>query len=277
MKRTLAALRLQHRLPDRIIVCPASDEDYDVASSEGLPCPVDVVSGPRGSSAQRNAILAACDEDVLLVMDDDFYPAPDYVQAVEALFLGHPEVVVATNQPLLDGATGPGVSHESAMELILAPAEQSAGTVENTYGGYGCNMSVRLSAVREHGVRFDENLPLYGWLEDIDFSRQLAPYGRIVNHSRLRGVHLATKRGRPSGVKLGYSQIANPSYLVRKGTVRFSYAFRHMWRNVAMNLARSPFPEPWVDRRGRLKGNCLALVDLLAGKSKPSNVLGLSS
>ena len=43
------------------------------------------------------------------------------------------------------------------------------------------------------GSRFDENLPLYGWLEDVDFCRQLARYGRIVKNIRLIGVHLGSK------------------------------------------------------------------------------------
>ena len=34
----------------------------------------------------------------------------------------------------------------------------------------------------------------------------------------LRGVHLGNKRGRVSGLRFGYSQIANPIYLLQKGT-----------------------------------------------------------
>ena len=79
-------------------------------------------------------------------------------------------------------------------------------------------MIVRTAPVLAHGLRFDDNLPLYGWLEDIDFARSIAPYGRVVKSMLLRGVHLGVKRGRTSGVKLGYSQIANPLYMLRKGT-----------------------------------------------------------
>ena len=78
-------------------------------------------------------------------------------------------------------------------------------------------MIVRTAPVLAHGLRFDENLPLYGWLEDIDFARSIAPYGRVVKSMLLRGVHLGVKRGRTSGVKLGYSQIANPLYMLEKG------------------------------------------------------------
>ena len=33
-----------------------------------------------------------------------------------------------------------------------------------------------------------------------------------------------------------------------------------------MNIVRSPWPEPYVDRRGRLRGNLLALRDLMTGR-----------
>uniref|UniRef100_UPI00195349D0 glycosyltransferase family 2 protein n=1 Tax=Escherichia coli TaxID=562 RepID=UPI00195349D0 len=67
--------------------------------------------------------------------------------------------------------------------------------------GYGCNMTVRLSVIHAHGIRFDEDLPLYAWLEDVDLSRRMAPYGRIVGSATMRGVHLGSKRGRSSGIR----------------------------------------------------------------------------
>jgi GT2 family glycosyltransferase len=77
-------------------------------------------------------------------------------------------------------------------------------------------MAVRVLPVHGNGLHFDENLPLYGWLEDVDFCRRLAPYGRIVRNARTAGVHLGSNSGRTSGVCYGYSQIANPLYLWRK-------------------------------------------------------------
>ena len=143
------------------------------------------------------------------------------------------------------------------------------------YGAYGCNMSFRLEPVRRQGILFDENLPLYGWQEDIDFSMRVRPYGRIMNAAALRGVHLGIKLGRTSGVRFGYSQIANPIYLIRKGSMSWRHASKLMWRNIAANMGRSLFPEPWVDRKGRLKGNLLALIDMLRGRISPGRILQL--
>jgi hypothetical protein len=91
----------------------------------------------------------------------------------------------------------------------------------------------------------------------------------------LRGVHLGIKLGRTSGVRFGYSQIANPIYLIRKGSMPRRHANKIMLRNLAANLARSLYPEPWVDRRGRLKGNLLALFDMLRGRISPNQILRL--
>jgi GT2 family glycosyltransferase len=136
-------------------------------------------------------------------------------------------------------------------------------------------MAFRMKSIRQLGLSFDEALPLYGWQEDIDFSRQLATLGRIVDVSTLRGVHLGAKGGRTSGVRFGYSQIANPVYLIRKGTMSLSFAAPLVWRNLLANLYGSFRPEPWIDRRGRLKGNCLALCDLVTGRISPQRILEL--
>lgn len=279
MPLTLAQLARQHQPPARVIVCPASPADFDEAGAPPLPCPLVVVHGARGSCAQRNAVLAACDDaDVVVFIDDDYYPAPDYVEQVQRLFAVRPEVVVATHHPVRDGAVGPGIGHDTALAILAAlppQPEGAAAALRTTYGGYGCNMAVRLAPARAHGVLFDVNLPLYGWLEDIDFSRRMAAHGAIVDSPALRGVHLGSKRGRTSGLRFGYSQVANPVYLLRKGSMSASYALRHIAKNFAKNLARAAWPEPWVDRRGRLKGNLLAVGDLLRGRLDPGRIRAL--
>jgi hypothetical protein len=42
-----------------------------------------------------------------------------------------------------------------------------------------------------------------------------------------------------------------------------------------MNALRAARPEPYVDRRGRLVGNALALRDLLIGRMTPERILQL--
>ena len=134
-------------------------------------------------------------------------------------------------------------------------------------------MAIRLATARAHGLRFDERLPLYAWSEDMDFTHRIGRHGCIVKLHGARGVHLGVKSGRSSGRRLGYSQVANPLYLRAKGSYTWRRALGSVGRNVAANVARALWSEPWVDRRGRLVGNLLGFVDLARGRLDPERVL----
>ncbi len=275
---TLDLIARQTRLPDVLIVCPAVPEDLDATVLQRLPFETAVRTGRRGLTAQRNQILSAAESaDVIVFFDDDFFPQLNYLAEIERLFLDHADVVAITGRPIVDGANGPGVEAEAALRLISADGPRPDDHVfVPTYGTYGCNMAFRMQPIVQRSLLFDEKLPLYGWQEDIDFSRQLADCGRIIDAKILRGVHLGTKGGRTSGVRVGYSQIANPVYLIGKGTMSFAFAAPLIWRNVLANLVKTFRPEPWIDRKGRLKGNWLALRDLVTGRISPQRILDLN-
>jgi len=267
-------LARQTRQPDEIVICVPTPDDVDAKALSRLSCPVRVLVSQRGSCRQRNAILEAVpDADVVLFLDDDFLLAPSYLAEMEQLFLKNPDVDISTGTVIADGITGPGISVTKGLELLRSTPEPRDETPACTaYSGYGCNLAVRMSAVHIGGLRFDENLPLYGWLEDVDFSRIAARYGRVVSSPRLSGVHLGTKVGRTSSRRFGYSQIANPIYLMRKETMSFRHAAHQMGRNLLANLFKVWRPEPWIDRKGRLNGNLLALRHLVTGQLAPQNI-----
>jgi hypothetical protein len=268
----LRELETQTRLPDRIVVCaPRADDIGDMALGG-----VDVVIGPRGLTRQRNAIIERLDDcDIVQFFDDDFVPGTTYLAEIERAFAAEPDIAMITGNVVADGIIGPGFDVAEARRKLADMPVAGCDRVRPVENGYGCNMAVRLAAARAAHCRFDERLPLYGWLEDVDFSRQLARQGRIVKLGSARGVHLGIKQGRQSGVRLGYSQIANAIYLSRKGTCPWPRSLRQMGRNVAMNLARSLRPEPYIDRAGRLKGNLKAFRDLVAGRLDPRRILEL--
>ena len=268
----------QTRRADRVIVCAPNKSDFGGAAKRPG---VEVRIGSRGLTPQRNAIIdAARDCDILVFFDDDFLPASSYLAAIEQVFAARDDVIMVTGHVISDGIIGPGLDIEEASRIL-----QAVGSMEATEGDYlwldevedvyGCNMAVLLAPARDHDCRFDERLPLYGWLEDVDFSRQMRRYGRIVRTDAALGVHLGVKHGRQSGFRLGYSQIANPIYLTRKGTCSWARAVRLMSRNLAANCVRSLGPEPYVDRSGRVRGNVRALSDLLTGKLSPERILEL--
>jgi glycosyltransferase involved in cell wall biosynthesis len=274
LARVLERLRVQTRSADAVIVCGASPADVSGIDSghPGLRC----ITSDRGLTIQRNAILrAGATFDVVVFLDDDFVPCPGYLQAVERIFM-RPDVVVGTGHVVADGILGPGLAFEEALKTLQQDCQaEPTPEIEDVYNAYGCNMAIRIDVVRARGLEFDETLPLYGWLEDVDFSRRMAAHGRIVKIGAARGVHLGVKSGRQSGRRLGYSQVSNPLYLVRKGTCSSGKALKLMSRNVVANVAKTFRPEPYIDRAGRLKGNICALLDLLAGRLSPKRVLSL--
>ncbi len=268
--RQMAPLwRAQTRPADRIVVAGASPADV-----EGLAAPdIEVLIAKKGLPAQRNAALDALrDADLVVFFDDDFVPAPDFLAKAEAAFAAHTEIAVGTGRVLADGINTHGLTLEEA-QAIVAADHTAVDALSPTKHAYGCNMMLRMSLAPD--LRFDERLPLYAWQEDRDFSRRLAAHGAIMRIEACAGVHMGVKAGRQSGVRFGYSQIANPLYLVGKGTMTLGEACALAGKNVLANAAKSLRPEPWVDRAGRLKGNALALGDALIGRMKPERILEL--
>jgi GT2 family glycosyltransferase len=276
LSKTLPEIAAQTRQPDDVIVCVPHPGDIDPAALAGLSCRTRIMVSVRGSCAQRNAILDEIGGDgVVLFLDDDFLMAPHYLAELDRIFTTRDDVALVTGTVVADGVTGPGISVEDGQRIAAAAhlrASESDGALSPVYNGYGCNMAVRLDAIAASRIRFDENLPLYGWLEDVDFSRHLARYGRLVRCPRMLGVHLGVKAGRTPGVRFGYSQVANPIYLMRKRTMSFRHGATQLARNLLANVMRVWSPEPWIDRRGRLKGNIIAVVDLLTGRLAPRRV-----
>ncbi|MBY3467219.1 glycosyltransferase [Rhizobium laguerreae] len=270
LKETVDYLTALPDQAERLIVCvPVIDDAAGLADRLG----VEVIVGSRGLTSQRNRIIqAAADTDILIFLDDDFIPAATFLSRMAAVFAANPDVTIATGEVLADGILDGGLSMPKALQ-VLETAGEGAEQVTEVYNAYGCNMAVRLSPVLQHALAFDEQLPLYGWLEDVDFSRSIARYGRSVRVEGARGVHLGVRSGRQPGRRLGYSQVANPVYLIRKGTMSKGRAVAQIGRNILANTRGLLFNDRLIDRWGRLNGNLLALSDLLVGRLSPSRIL----
>ncbi len=264
--KSIAFLAAQTRRPDRIIISACSPEDVAIEPKEGL----DIVFGPPGLACQRNAAVRriAPDIDFVVFFDDDFLPHPRWLEVVERCFLDRPRVVAITGHLAVDGIKGPGLSFRDGVEAINRSASEAPNYLMQGFSPYGCNMAFRRSAIAD--LLFDERLVLYSWLEDRDFGGALAKRGGIlVKLGSAIGAHLGVKAGRVSGRRLGYSQVINPLYLHRKGTMTTASLCDHLARNLASNTIKSFAPEPYIDRRGRLAGNIRAVLDIIAGVAAP--------
>lgn len=271
----LASLRLQSRAPDRILFSITSESDLPENFSEPG---VDVVMGSKGLTKQRNRALEKLQNEVdyIVFFDDDYVPSRYSVERIVEYFEKNPHTVGIMGETLADGIKGPGISNQEAVAIVKEYDSRPRPPVKllkQESGLYGCNMAYRASAIGD--TRFDENLLFYGWLEDNDFSNQLLKHGNLDHTTAFAGVHCGVKSARSPGLRLGYSQIANPIYLGGKGTLPWGKAIKLMSRNFVANHAKSLTPEPWVDRWGRAKGNWLAIGHMISGKLDPTHITNL--
>jgi hypothetical protein len=290
-RETLRLLdHLQRQTLTPVFTVVAGADTSDLAGLEGHPSVsgergVCVVSPRAGLTTQRNHGLGVLEQRGLLAparerffcafFDDDFRPADDWL-AMAAQRFERGGVVGLTGHVLADGVKKCGLSEDEAVAFLdgrRAPQPHwASGAHERDVGStYGCNMAFVDGVVQS--ARFDENLPLYGWQEDRDYTGIASTRGRVIYFPLCRGVHLGVRAGRVSGFKFGYSQIANPVYLMRKGTVSFKPGFRLLSRALGANLVYSVAGPKHTDYPGRLKGNLDALWDLMRRRSHPRNIL----
>jgi GT2 family glycosyltransferase len=274
LRRTLDNLLSQSRIPDDVIISAVDPEDVPKAC-QGVPG-IQSIFGGAGLTRQRNRGMSPLLDkaDVIVFLDDDFIVGNDYFLNMERIFAQDDEIIGVNGEVVADGANSPGLTADEGLRLGEQYARQkTAPYIREIEGAYGCNMAFRAASIGSQ--RFDERLPLYGWQEDLDFCGALRGRGRIVRTNLVWGIHLGTKRGKGSEVRLGYSQIINPAYIVRKGNMSFAYAFRLASKNLLANLARSIRPESYIDRRGRLRGNLIGMFHLATGRLTPEYVLKL--
>jgi GT2 family glycosyltransferase len=271
----VAALARQTMPPDMIVVSAVSPSDVGaLVPSERLK----IVFGSAGLCHQRNRALDPLlpDSDIVAFFDDDYLPSRFALERMAAVFHDHPDIVGLTGALLADGINSLGISRADAEAAIARYDSEPVGPVTFTgplVGLYGCNMVFRGSVIGD--LRFDEALPAYAWQEDIDFSARIGRKGMLCKTSAFAGIHRGVKGARQSGIKFGYSQIANPVYLMRKGTMPFAFGVRLMLKNMLANHGKLVWPEPWVDRRGRVRGNWLGLRDLVRGSLSPGRIAAL--
>ncbi|HEX4770778.1 MAG TPA: glycosyltransferase [Bryobacteraceae bacterium] len=276
---TILSILRQELLPQEIIVAVPSLEHV---SSDTLALPsVKLLITPVGLCKQRNRALEELSEDTEIVafLDDDIELSTHYLKEMARLFTTAPEVIIASGRMLHDGGRGTRITREES----IARCQESDRSYElrplsfaPIDAGYGCNMICRYSSIKSQ--RFDERLPLYGWLEDRDFS-----YRCTVNRypavclDNAQAVHLGWRNGRVSGVRLGFSTVVNPIYLKRKTKMfSFHFIFIHYWvRCLIGNLIGLITRDSDYDRRGLLQGNFRGFWHLLSGKCDPEHILNL--
>jgi GT2 family glycosyltransferase len=271
----LTTLQAQSKKPDMIVISACDPEDFTEFARPGPR--VKVILGEPGLPAQRNRALKFLEDlaDIIVFFDDDFIPSKFWIERAHQLFSTLSDLVCITGLVLADGqiTRAGGIAKVEEADATPRAIDCQNVVVKDFPSPYGCNMALRTNRLR--GVTFDERLALYGWLEDHDFGVRLRPNGRIIWTDAVWGVHLATRSGRTSEMKFGYSQVVNPWYLMLKGTMKKSETTRHLFRAFVGNSRGLVLQDKAVDRVGRFKGNVLGLIDIFLCRWAPEKVKNL--
>ena len=263
-------LRRQTLRPSVVLV--AYVEAADVATLPATP-ELRLIRAEAGLTRQRNAILERLPAavDFIAFFDDDFLPHPQWLAARARRVrrrarhrLRHWQRSGQRRRRQAKSTPGP------RSICWRAPSPSRRAPSRTSVSPYGCNMAFRCAEIAD--LRFDEALPLYGWLEDRDFAARCRRR-RQVRLAAALGVHLGVGAGRMSDRRLGYAQIANPLHLLRRGTMRPG--------DVAAPRAHRPRLQSLQGAAARprggagLLGNARALADALAGRCRPERAAAL--
>jgi GT2 family glycosyltransferase len=278
LAETVESVLCGQSVPPLEIIISVFNQTHVTEETRARPGVRVVLSSIQGTCAQRNAAARVVRTPYTLFLDDDVELAANFIESMERLLDHATDAVGATGFLVIDGARSArgdaGLDRSVARSCAMNYVREHA----NYDHGEGQNIFVRSQVFEK--VLFDENLPLYGWLEDFDFATNILRYGRIIMNTETCWAHIGTPGGRTTGLRFGYSQVVNPFYLWRKngkpGLARV--IFGHWLRYLAFNCQRELIKHPGdrSDRSGRFAGNMIALRHVLAGKVDPSYILQVS-
>lgn len=186
----LGALEDQTRSPDEIVVVDdgSTDETADRARRAGAR--VITHNRNRGIAAARNSALSVARGDVLVGLDADAIPAPDYVETVARAFEGDPELAAVCGR-LIEAHTT--LLPDRWREVHMAQ-HHGLEPCESPRICYGSVTSVRKSAVHYLGGWNDKYRRNY---EDVDLTERMRDAGLrtayepacVARHQRRDSLH----------------------------------------------------------------------------------------
>ncbi|MGC9994378.1 MAG: glycosyltransferase [Terriglobia bacterium] len=231
LRRMLASLAAQTRLPDEILIM---DQDRSsVALVEEFPqLKIQVVAVPGSAASKRNAGFRAMSPDIELVgvMDDDIELEPQAIDAMLKFWKQAPDD--------LGGAGCNLVNHPPTLaprlkglrltsRLSLYDSTKGAVLRSGIHTMIGCvndHCYVRwlssMAAVFPRRVldefMFDEWFQTYSYLEDLDFTYRIGKRYRLAVVADARFFHYPSETGRPGPYLFGKKEVLNRLYFVSK-------------------------------------------------------------
>jgi hypothetical protein len=242
LRSTLTTWLTSRRKPDQFIVVDASP-DAGARRTEILRDFTDLFAG-RGSdylvadepstTAQRNRAIEGLRTDVVMFLDDESRPDPDYLDKVV-------EVFELDERELIGGVAGSERDEEAVASRLRARIKDAARLMARSFPMsrrqafppgvrlpeetkrlklrrvrqlYGLSMSVRTSLLAAE--RFDERMLRYGYCEDLDLSIRLSRTHALVQRTDAFFAHDQARAGRIGANARFLIGWINPAYITEK-------------------------------------------------------------
>ena len=185
-------------------------DDGSTDSSPGLcdgyaaahPDLIRVVHKPNGGlSSARNAGIDAARGEFIIFPDPDDWTEPQYVEHLLTLQREHHADLVCTGYFVAtDEASVPG-SPEAGVSVLSGRDARRGLLLHPVMSGFAWNKLYRLSIIREHDLRFLDDV---GTTEDLDFAYRYLAHAKTVCHAPgLRTYHYYQRPG--AATHSGYS------------------------------------------------------------------------
>ena len=250
----LKSISQQALLPNEVIIVDSSEQtekqEEFIAYTNKIKLKLNlnyIKTDKRGLTVQRNIGInnISPKTEIVFFFDDDLLLEQGYIEAIIEAYKSDKNNEIGGIGGYL---TQDGSKYSPLPEKI---EKKEACTL------YGCNMSFKLSAIQD--LRFDENLSLYAWMEDWDFSYRVARNYKLYYYSGALAIHLQSTSGRINEKKLGFMLIGNRHYLYKKNNFLsykdYVYYFMQISKNILLSYRKA--------RRQRLTGNMIALLNIV--------------
>jgi GT2 family glycosyltransferase len=238
LERCLSSLNCQRTSIDELVIVDSSDEakrlktTHEAGVSDGI-SPVYIISTP-GLPLQRNKGVAALisNPEIICFFDDDVELDSGYIERIVIAFASDASKEIigmcgnALNERrrsifdrilrrffMITDNTNGIVLPSGDVGHVFEPMHDMTVAVLS-----GCNMCFRSSIFFRNGLRFDENLNDYAFLEDQDFSMRASREGTLLQLVDAKLIHHQSTISRPDKSRLFETYIVNSFYLLRKNS-----------------------------------------------------------
>lgn len=241
LKKTLVSLDIQTHLPDEVIVVDSSDSMQleRFLKTYNVNMKIRYFHTQPGLTLQRNFGIRQSTGDLLFFFDDDVNLTPDYIEKVVATFhLDFQKKIGAIGGRIVNIRNISQLSVRAWLEIkILKFFRGLFGLVDLGNGRFrlsgmpthphllsessfieclsGCCMSFRREVFEK--INFDEKLPNYGLMEDVDISKRTLDAGyRIYYEASASLIHMESPRNRADQYRMAKMTVMNYAYLFHK-------------------------------------------------------------